>query len=284
MHGCVVLWGCTGILGKAISLPASVLVCWRTWIVTLAVLLVPRTRRGLAQLPPRLWLAYASIGVVLALHWISFYASIKLANASVGASCMGLAPIFLSLFAPLLSPVRFDARELAAAMLAVPGVALVVGGVPIRMQLGLWLGVTSAALLALVGIFNKRYVEHADALVVTCIEMAAGALAVTLQLAFSVTHVSDVMPGPRDAVLLCALALGCTLLPYALSLVALRRLSAFSAQLIVNLEPVYTIVLAMMLFGEQRQLDQRFYLGVALILIAIFAHPFLQRARGLRRS
>jgi drug/metabolite transporter (DMT)-like permease len=283
MHGCVVLWGCTGILGKAISLPASILVCWRTWIVTGAVLLLPRARRGLVALPGRLWLAYAAIGVVLALHWITFYASIKLANASVGASCMGLAPIFLSLLAPVLSPLRFDVRELAAAIFAVPGVALVVGGVPDRMQLGLGLGVASAALLALVGIFNKRYVEHADALVVTGIEMAAGALAVTLHLAFSVTHVSDVLPGPRDAALLLMLALGCTLLPYALSLVALRRLSAFSAQLIVNIEPVYTIVLAIVLFGEQRQLDHRFYLGVALILIAIFVHPFLQRGRGLRR-
>jgi drug/metabolite transporter (DMT)-like permease len=222
--------------------------------------------------------------VLLALHWIGFYASIKLANASVGASCMGLAPIFLSLLAPLLSRVRFDPGELAAAIVAMPGVALVVGGVPASMQLGLWLGVASAALLALVGIFNKRHVEQADALVVTCIEMGAGALAVTLPLAFSVTHVSEVVPGARDAMLLCALALGCTLLPFALSLVALRQLSAFSAQLIVNLEPVYTIVLAIALWGEQRQLDRRFYAGVALILIAIFAHSLLQRARRLGRS
>jgi threonine/homoserine efflux transporter RhtA len=80
-----------------------------------------------------------------------------------------------------------------------------------------------------------------------------------------------------DAIYLVALALGCTLLPFALSLVALRHLSAFTTALAVNMEPVYAIVLAIILLGEQRELDPAFYLGVCIIMIVVFSHPWLQR-------
>ena len=89
------------------------------------------------------------------------------------------------------------------------------------------------------------------------------------------------LPGPRDAVLLLVLALACTLLPFALSLVALRHMSAFAAQLAVNLEPVYAIVLAIVLLGEQRELTPQFYAGVAIILAAVFVHPLLGTPRPL---
>ena len=85
------------------------------------------------------------------------------------------------------------------------------------------------------------------------------------------------MPGARDAVYLLILAMACTLLPFALSLVALRTLSAFQAQLAVNLEPVYAIALAIVLLDEQRELGMSFYLGVAIILLAVFIHPIMVR-------
>jgi drug/metabolite transporter (DMT)-like permease len=92
------------------------------------------------------------------------------------------------------------------------------------------------------------------------------------------------LPGARDAALLLLLALACTLFPFALSLVALRRLSAFQAQLAVNLEPVYAIVLAVLLLGEQRELGASFYAGVAIILLAVFLHPWLTRSRPAKPS
>jgi len=91
------------------------------------------------------------------------------------------------------------------------------------------------------------------------------------------------LPSTHDAALLIVLAVGCTLLPFTLSLVALRRISAFSTQLALNLEPVYAIVLAIFLLGEQRELSPRFYAGVAIILLAVFAHPLLHRSALLRR-
>ena len=287
IHACVVLWGFTAILGKLISLPALPLVWWRMLIVIAALALVPRVWRGLRAMPARLLLAYAGIGALVALHWLTFYGSIKLSNASVGATCIALATVFTALVEPWLARTRFSRRELVLGIAVLPGVALVVGGVPSGMRIGIAVGALSALLVAFFGSLNKRLVEHADPLTVTAVELGAGTLTLTLLAplmpALFPAFAGDllVLPSMRDALYLLALALACTLLPFALSLVALRHMSAFAAQLAVNLEPVYAIVLAIALLGEQRELTPQFYAGVAVILGAVLAYPLISRPRRL---
>ncbi|HEY0179195.1 MAG TPA: DMT family transporter [Dokdonella sp.] len=284
IHLCVLLWGFTAILGKLISLPALPLVAWRMLIVVAALALLPRTWRGVLALRGRLRLAYAGVGVLVALHWLTFYAAIKLANASVGATCMALATPLTALVEPRLTGRRTSWRELALGLAIVPGVALVVGGVPAEMRPGIAVGAVSALLVAIFGSLNKRLVEHADAFAVSAIELGAGTLAL-VALAPAAAALLPLLgggdplalPDARDGALLLALGLACTLLPYTLSLVALRRMSAFDAQLATNLEPVYAIVLAIVLLGEQRELAPSFYLGVGIVLAVLFAHALLAR-------
>ncbi len=278
IHFCVVLWGFTAILGKLITLQALALVWWRVLLVTIVLLLVPKVWRGLRAMPWRLIAAYAGIGVLVSLHWLTFYGAIKLANASVGVTCMALGTVFLALIEPWIARRRFDPRELLLGIAVVPGVAMVVGGVPAEMRLGIAVGVLSAFLVAVFSSFNKRLVEHGDPLTVTCIELGAGTIFLSL-IAPLLPHTGAMFPLPdsHDAILLLLLAMGCTLLPFALSLVALRHLSAFSSQLAINLEPVYAIVLAVLLLGEQRELDILFYAGVAIILGAVLLYPLLSR-------
>ncbi|WP_243039766.1 DMT family transporter [Dyella sedimenti] len=280
IHFCVLLWGFTAILGKLITLPALSLVWWRMLLVTAALLLSPKVWRGLMTMPARLRWGYAGIGVLVSLHWLTFYGAIKLANASVGATCIALGPVFLSLLEPWIARRRFDPRELLIGVAVVPGVAMVVGGVPVTMRAGIAVGALSALLVALFSAFNKRLVEHGDPLTVTCIELGTGTLFLTL-LAPILPHAGPAfaLPGLHDATLLVLLAFGCTLLPFALALVALRHMSAFGTQMVTNLEPVYAIVLAILLLGEQRELDGWFYAGVAVILTAVFTHPLLTRRR-----
>ncbi|MFL6577497.1 MAG: EamA family transporter, partial [Povalibacter sp.] len=157
-----------------------------------------------------------------------------------------------------------------------------VGGTPAGMRLGIATGVLSAFLVAIFGSLNKRFIGHSDALTVTGLEMGAGAIGMTLLVPLLVDqHEWLVLPGLRDTLYLLALAIGCTLLPFALSLVALRHLSAFSSALAVNMEPVYSVLLAIVLLGEQRQLDTAFYAGVAVLLVVVFSHPlFVRHPRG----
>ena len=278
IHFCVILWGFTAILGKAITLPALPLVWWRMTLVTAALILVRRFWTGLARLSPRLIATYAGIGVLVAMHWLTFYGSIKLSNASVAATCMALAPVFVAFIEPVLVGRRFDPRELLFGLALIPGVALVVGGTPVEMRLGIAVGVLSAFLVSIFGSLNKRFVEAGEALSVTGLEMGAGALCLTLLAPLlPAPEAVFVVPDRRDAILLFVLAMGCTLLPFALSLVALRQLTAFSTALAVNMEPVYAIVLAMVLFGEQRELNPAFYAGVTIILVVVFSHPLMAR-------
>ncbi len=285
IHFCVLLWGVTAILGKLITLPALPLVWWRMLLVVAMLAVLPRVWRGLASLGPRLLLGYAGIGALVALHWLTFYGSVKLANASVAATCIALAPVFTAVIEPWIARRPFQARELGLAVVVLPGVALVVGGVPDGMRLGVAVGAFSALLVAVFGSFNKRMVSHADPLTVTALELGAGVLTLTLLaplLPFLLPALASplwVVPNLHDGLLLLALSGLCTLLPFALALVALRHLSAYTVQLVTNLEPVYAIVLAMLFLGEQHELTLQFYLGVAIILGGVFLHPLLNRVR-----
>ncbi len=279
IHLCVVIWGCTAILGKLISLPAFALVWWRMFLVVVALAFIPAFWRGLQRMSPRTVGIFAGIGVVVALHWVTFYGAIKLANASVAAACMGVAPLMMAIVEPWITRKRFDPRELLIGVAAVPGVLLVVGGTPPGMRLGIAAGVLSAFLVSVFGSLNKRYVELGEPMAVTGLELAAGTAFLTLLAVLfggEATHLP--LPGAHDAWLLLVLALACTLFPFALSLVALRNLSAFSAQLAVSLEPVYAVFLAILLLGEQRELGLQFYAGLAVILGSVFAHALLKRA------
>src|SRR5688572_7216123 len=111
IHFCVVLWGFTAILGKLMSLPSFAIVWLRMLLVSGALLFVASFWRGLRQLSPRLIAIYAGIGVVVAFHWLTFYESIKLSNASVAATCMALTPVFIAFVEPAIARRRFEWRE-----------------------------------------------------------------------------------------------------------------------------------------------------------------------------
>jgi drug/metabolite transporter (DMT)-like permease len=276
LHFCVVLWGFTAIFGPLITLPALPLVWWRMALVGLALLLVAKFWRGVGALSGRQFAIYAGIGVLVALHWLTFYGSIKLSNASVGATCMALMSVLMAFIEPIIVRRRFDPRELLFGLAVIPGVLLVIGGTPVAMRLGIAVGILSVLILCVFAALNKRYIGQAEALTMTGVEMGAGALFLTC--------VGPLLPGGealfmlpslRDGLLLLALAMGCTLLPFTLGLIAMRQLSAFSTALALNLEPVYAIVLAILLLDEQRELAWPFYAGVAIILGVVLLHALM---------
>jgi drug/metabolite transporter (DMT)-like permease len=233
--------------------------------------------RALRTIPPRQMLVFAGIGLVVALHWLAFYGSVKLANASVAATTMALAPVVTALIEPVITGSRFERHNLLLGILVIPGVALVVGGIPDSMHLGFWVGVASAALAAVFNALNKRHLGHHDAMAVTWLELGAGFLLIAAIVPFTAPNgAGSVLPSVQDGAGLMVVAIVCTLIPFVISLATLRHLSAFTAQLAINLEPLYAIVLAVLFLGEARELDGMFFAGVAIVLAAVFGHGWLQ--------
>ncbi|MCU0761161.1 MAG: DMT family transporter [Steroidobacteraceae bacterium] len=280
IHLCVVLWAFTAILGRLILLPAGQLVAWRLIFVVAVLALLPRAWRGARTVPAALRWRYAGIGVLVALHWLAFYGSVKLANASVATICLAIAPVTIALLDPLLHGAPLRRGDLALGIVVIPGIALIAGGVPASMDAGLWVGVLSAVLAAAFMTLNKRWIGDRDALGVTAIEFAAGLVVLLVMLPWLPgAKAAGPMPGgwlavpsPRDFALLLVLATACTVLPFALSLVALRHVSAFTAQLAVNLEPIYAIGIAAIFLGESRELGAAFYAGAGVVVAAVFLH------------
>ncbi len=299
MHFCVLLWGFTAILGKLISLPALPLVFWRMVLSALFLLILPRIWKSLSNHSPGLLLGLSGIGILIALHWIGFYGAVKLANASVAATCMSVTPAFTSLVEPIITGKRFSWNELMLGILVIPGMLLVVGGTPNEMNLGILVGLGSAFFGALFSTCNKRIINRSDPLSATSFEMASGSIFVLLILYLSENFFQQTpliqafissmtafealfsLPSWTDMAWLVVLIIACTILPFTLSLKVLRHLSAFSTNLAVNMEPIYTILLAMIFLGEQRELDISFYLGAGVILTVVFLHS---RSGGSRSS
>ena len=145
-------------------------------------------------------------------------------------------------------------------------------------MLGFWIGIASALLAALFSVLNKEYLDLAGPGVITFYEMFSAFMMMSLLMLFvhSSDSITSLIPTIQDLTLLIVLALFCTILPFILHLIALRKLSAFTTNLIVNLEPVYGILLAALLLNEYAELDLSFYIGGTLIVILVLIYPYVK--------
>jgi len=279
MHIAVILFGFTAILGGLIELSALVLVWWRMLFTTISLLFLVKWSRILATVDRRLLVILLGNGCIIALHWLCFYAAIKLANASVALVCFASASFFTAFIEPLFFRRQLNKLEIFMGLLIVPGMALVMQNLKVEMILGVWVGLLASLLSAVFATINKKYVESAHSTDITLIELGGGWLFLSLILPFFLSGESSLhfIPSFMDLTYLIILAILCTTLAFILALQALKHLSAFNANLIINLEPVYGIVLAWLILKENEDLNSGFYWGVFLILMIVFSYPLIKR-------
>lgn len=280
LHICVFIWGFTAILGKLISLKAAPLVWWRVFLAAFSLFfLVPVSQWRRLSKP--VFLRLAGVGVLVGIHWFCFYGAIKLSNASVAVATMATTSFFAALVEPWILKQRVKWFELGLGLLILPGVALVVGNIDWNMRTGFGVGIIGACLAAVFSSLNKKILENnpPPPLVMSLVELCAAVVtcSIVLPLAMWQSPEMAVVPRGLDWLWLLLLAWVCTLLPYYLTLQAMRHVSAFATNLTINLEPVYGIVLAALLFREDKELNPNFYLGMSVILLAVFSHPFLKQ-------
>lgn len=280
LHIAVLLFGFTAILGKLIQLPAISIVWWRVLITSISLLLLIKGGRNLRHIPPRLRLQFMGIGILVGLHWLTFYGAIKLSNASLTLVCFATTSFFTAFAEPLILRRPFSKLELILSLLVIPGMVLIFNHIKVDQLLGMVVGIASAFLAALFGTFNKKLIGKTDELSITFLELSSAWLFISLILPFLLWQSGEPltwMPGPMDWVYLLVLALLCTTFAYVLALRSLHHISAFAANLTINLEPVYGIILAWLLLHENRELSAGFYIGVAVISVAVFSYPWLKK-------
>ena len=278
-HFAVFLYGFTAILGDLIQLPATILVWWRVLITSISLLVLIQFGRHLHTIPRKLVLQYMGIGIIIGLHWITFFGSVKYANASVAMVCYATTAFFASVLEPLLTTKKLQKMELLLGFLVIPGMVLIAQSVPKGMLFGIFLGLLSAILIACFAIFNKKLVYEADSASITFLELSSSWLFISLCLPFFYyfSIESPFWPSKMDWIYLLILSLLCTTLAFVLNLRSLKHISAFTSTLIGNLEVLYGIILAIVILKENKELSFSFYIGAFIVLITVFGHPFLNK-------
>ncbi len=270
LHAAVFLAGFTGVLGRLIELNEGWLVWYRMLLSSLLLLLIFFIRKQSIRIERKYLLQCVGIGALIALHWVFFYGSVKYANVSIALVCFAATGSFTAFLEPLLHKRRLDLVEVLLGLLVLLGIYLIFH-FDVQYKTGILLGVAAAFLSALFPIFNKRLIQHIPAANLTLYELSGGwlmlSLLLPLYLQFSpaVKHI----PSLKDWFWLLMLALFCTVLAFQLSVNALKKISPFTANLTYNLEPVYGIALAFLLYHEEKELGEGFGWGILLIIASV---------------
>jgi len=281
LHLAVFLAGFTAILGKLIGLNEGLVVWYRMLISVLMIGILMQIKNQHQKINSKQFMKIAWVGLILALHWVTFYASVKYANASIAVVCISAAGFFSALLEPLILKKKINWIELFLGSLSVIGI-LIIFGFHIHFKTGIIFGLISAVGSACFPIFNKQLVDEFQPEVLTFYEFLGGLLMLTLILPiyFYFFTPNYFIPTTNDWGWLLIMSAFCTVLAFLLQLNALKKISAFTSNLTYNLEPIYGVLLAFAIFNEHLMLSNHFYLGVGLILLSIS----LQMVRVLKLS
>lgn len=285
LHFIVFLWGFTAILGKLITLPPVELVFFRTLIAAVGLAVLLSARQQPWRIPPGQALRLLGIGVLVAAHWITFFLAARLSSVSVCLAGLATLALWTSLLEPLLLRKRFQPYEILLGLVAMLGLYLV-SQAEFDQLTGLAVAVLSAGISALFSVLNVKQVQHHPPLRLTLYEMAGACLSIMLFLIIRPAfggELPQLDPKPLDWVWLLILAGVCTVYAFSTSVELTKRLSAFAVNLTVNLEPIYGIALAVVIFGQQEKMSPGFYAGTLLILVSVLVHPLIDQWVQRRR-
>lgn len=281
LHFLVLLWGFTAILGKLISVPPVELVFWRTLLASAGLGLLLMLRRQSLRMPTGQALRLLSVGALVAVHWITFFLAARLSSVSVCLAGMATLALWTSLLEPLLLWRRVRGYEVLLGLLTMVGLYLV-SQAEFDQLLGLGVAVISAGLSALFSVLNVKLVKQHSPLRLTFYEMMGACLSIVLFFPVYSLYFTE-GAGLRLALVswdwlwLFILAGACTVYAFSASVELMKRLSAFVINLTINLEPIYGIILAVLIFGSEEKMSTGFYLGTLVILFSVLIHPFIDQ-------
>jgi len=270
LHIAVLLAGFTGVFGKLITLNEGLLVWYRVFFSSIILFFALKLFKKSSVKPWKEKIDIGKIGLLITVHWVFFYASIKYSNISIGVVCYCLTSLFTAIFEPLINKKTFSISQLLLSALTLIGISLIFH-FDTSYQLGIILGVISSAFAALYTIYNERLVKRYDSMVINYYQMIGGTIGLGLLLPVYLHYfpVTSMLPGSEDLAYLFLLSAFCTVTLYVLFAETLKVIPAFTVNLSFNLEPIYAIILAFLFFNEGKEVNTSFYIGCSFVLASV---------------
>jgi len=276
LHIAVFLAGFTGILGLLITLNEGMIVWYRLFLTAATMWILFGLMKKLQRIPVIDILKIAGVGFIAAMHWVTFYGSIKYSNVSVALVCFSAIGFFTALFEPLILKKRMNWTELLLGLVTLTGIYIIFH-FDTQYKTGIIIGIISAILASLFPIFNREFLKRINVETMLTWQQTGGLLTLSILLPFYLQRfpTPNFIPSLENFGWLLVLSWFCSVIAFQLSANALKRLSAFTVNLTYNLEPVYGILLAFIVYKENQFLSKWFFVGFAIIAVALIIHLYL---------
>jgi drug/metabolite transporter (DMT)-like permease len=274
LHGVIFLWGFTGILGRLIEIPSTSIVLWRMSIAVLGLWAFMLFAKRPFKTSPFRAIKYLLTGLVIAAHWGFFFEALKVSNVSITLTTLASTSLFVALLEPIFFKRRIIGYEIIFGLITIAGLALIFGA-ETEHSLGVILALCSAVFAALFSTLNGVYVKTDRPTLITSYEMVGGILGVLIYT--SITSDTIAVPVGIDWVWLLILALVCTSFAFVVSIEVMKTLSPFTVSISINMEPIYAIIFALIIFKEEEYMSPLFYTGAAVVMSMIFLNSYVKK-------
>lgn len=280
LHFIVFLWGFSAILGKLVQVPAADLVFYRSIFAAAGMAGVIYFTKGTFRVERKDLVSMILIGFIVALHWITFFGSARVSNVSVSLVGFATNSLWAALLEPWFNKTKLKKYELVLGLVVISGLYIIFS-FDFQYKFGLFLGVVAGFTSALFSVYNSRLVKHIPARTITFYEMigvfiATGLFLPVYKFNFDPGNLT-ILPSGMDLVYIATLAGVCSVYAYTVAVELMKRVSVFMIQLTLNLEPVYGIIMAVIIFGQQEKMNLNFYIGTLVIMAAVGCYPLLKK-------
>ena len=284
LHFIVLILGFTALLGKLITLPAETIVFWRLLFAVAGLIVVTIIKHKTLHVDKKRLLQYLGVGTIVAIHWITFFTAIKLSNISVTLVCLSSSTLFVSLLEPLFFRKKVSGLQFLLGLAIFIGIALIFK-FESEYTDGIIIALFSSVLAALFTVLNKKILGGNDSTIISFYELLGGWCIVTIYLLFAQgIHELSQIPDSQNLLWLAILGILCTSYAYTASVKVMRSLSAYLVVLTINMEPIYGIIIGLLIFKESEIMTTGFYFGALIILISVFIYPLIRKMQNNRTN
>lgn len=276
LHLIVFIWGFTAILGTLITLEAMPLVWFRMLFAVFFILVYIKWKKMPIKVPKKVILKFLVAGLIIALHWFTFFRAIKVSNVSITLACLSTGAFFTSIIEPIFFKKKMVWYEIFFGLIVVFGLTIIFN-VEGKYVEGIALALTSAFLSASFAVINSKFVQQYDATVISFYELSGGVLFFSVFLIFLGSFNAEFFKlSLEDFIYLMILSSVCTAYAFIASTAVMKFLSPYTVMLTINLEPIYGIILAVLWFKDKEQMSPEFYIGAVIILITVIINGIIK--------